>query len=63
MRVAVVGAGVIGLTVAHELAVAGHRVEVLGDRDAAAGVSGVAAALWFPHAVDRSPRGAGGRRG
>ena len=55
MEVAVVGAGVLGLTVAHELAVAGHRLVVRGDRDAAAGVSGVAAALWFPHAVDRSP--------
>ena len=55
MEVTVVGAGVLGLTVAHELAVAGHRVVVRGDRDAVEGVSGVAAALWFPHAVDRSP--------
>ena len=53
-RVAVVGAGVVGLTVAHELAAAGHRVVVLGAQGAAEGVSGVAAALWFPHAVDRS---------
>ena len=52
-RVAVVGAGVVGLTVAHELAGAGHRVVVCG---AAGGVSDVAAALWFPHAVDRSPQ-------
>ena len=52
--VSVVGGGVVGLTIAHELAVAGHRVVVHTDVDAEAGVSGVAAALWFPHAVDRS---------
>ncbi|MGX6603438.1 FAD-dependent oxidoreductase [Micromonosporaceae bacterium Da 78-11] len=46
--VTVVGAGVIGLTVAHELAGAGHRVQVL---EASPGVSAVAAALWFPHDV------------
>lgn len=43
-----VGAGAIGLTVAHELAVSGHQVRVVADGD---GVSGVAAAIWFPHAV------------
>ncbi|GAA1619141.1 hypothetical protein GCM10009828_054220 [Actinoplanes couchii] len=51
MSVVVIGAGVIGLTVAHELAVAGHRVRVVADRDAAHSVSAVAAAIWFPHAV------------
>lgn len=52
----VVGAGAIGLTVAHELAVAGHRVRVVADRTAGESVSAVAAAIWFPHdvAVDGS---------
>jgi D-amino-acid oxidase len=53
-EIAVVGAGVIGLSVARELAVAGHRVRVLAARDAAASVSGVAAAIWFPHDVSAS---------
>ncbi len=53
-RVAVVGAGVIGLTVAHELARSGHDVRVLAEQDAAAGVSAVAAAMWFTHDVRRS---------
>ncbi|WP_433832374.1 FAD-dependent oxidoreductase [Actinoplanes sp. CA-015351] len=52
--VTVVGAGVIGLSVAHELAAAGHRVRVLADRPATASVSAVAAAIWFPHDVNRS---------
>jgi D-amino-acid oxidase len=49
--VVVVGAGVVGLSAAHELAVAGHQVRIVADRDAAASVSGVAAAIWFPHDV------------
>lgn len=49
-----VGAGVIGLSVAHELAVAGHRVQILAAQNAAASVSAVAAAIWFPHDVDTS---------
>jgi D-amino-acid oxidase len=52
--ITVVGAGVIGLTVAHELAAAGHRVHIVAARDAAASVSAVAAALWFPHDVQHS---------
>ncbi|GAA2691180.1 MULTISPECIES: FAD-dependent oxidoreductase [Actinosynnema] len=55
-RIAVIGAGVVGLTVAHELAVAGHRVEVVAGADHAGSVSSVAAAIWFPHAVDSSAR-------
>jgi D-amino-acid oxidase len=53
-RVCVVGGGVIGLTVAYELAGAGHRVEVLADRTAQESVSAVAGALWFPYAIDNS---------
>jgi D-amino-acid oxidase len=53
-RVTVLGAGVVGLSVAHELARAGHRVSVVADREAVDSVSGVAAAIWFPHAVDHS---------
>lgn len=49
-----VGAGVIGLSIAHELAVAGHQVQILAAQDAAASVSAVAAAIWFPHDVDTS---------
>ncbi|GGN14497.1 D-amino-acid oxidase [Actinoplanes campanulatus] len=52
--VTVVGAGVIGLSVAYELAVAGHEVRIVADREAVDGVSGVAAAIWFPHDVDHS---------
>ncbi len=52
--ITVVGAGVMGLTVAHELAGAGHRVRIIAARDAAASVSSVAAALWFPHDVQHS---------
>ncbi|KAA9085469.1 FAD-dependent oxidoreductase [Microbacterium radiodurans] len=46
--VTVVGAGVIGLSVAHELASAGHHVRVIADVDTPDTVSAVAAALWFP---------------
>ncbi|MEU4428429.1 FAD-dependent oxidoreductase [Actinoplanes sp. NPDC024001] len=52
--VTVVGAGVIGLSVAHELATAGHQVRILAAQEAPASVSGVAAAIWFPHDVSRS---------
>jgi D-amino-acid oxidase len=52
--VTIVGAGVIGLSIAHELAVAGHRVQMLAARDAASSVSAVAAAIWFPHDVNHS---------
>ena len=49
MRVVVVGAGVIGLTCAHRLVRAGHRVEVWS-RDAVQDTtSAVAAALWYPY--------------
>jgi D-amino-acid oxidase len=51
VRIVVVGAGVLGLTAAHELAAAGHRVRIVAERPADASVSGVAAAIWFPHDV------------
>ena len=51
----VIGAGVIGLTIAHELARDGHRVHVVAEQDASATVSGVAGALWYPYAIDSSP--------
>ena len=54
--VVVVGAGVIGLSIAHELAGAGHQVRVVAEHDGASCTSGVAAALWFPHAVEHSDR-------
>ncbi|MBB5957930.1 D-amino-acid oxidase [Saccharothrix tamanrassetensis] len=47
--VAVVGAGVIGLTCALRLAEAGHRVAVLADRRPSETVSAVAGGLWFPY--------------
>jgi D-amino-acid oxidase len=52
--VTVVGAGVIGLSVAHELAAAGRSVQILAAEEAADSTSGVAAAVWFPHDVKRS---------
>ena len=54
--IAIVGAGVIGLTAAHELALAGHQVRVRAEHDGAASVSGVAAAIWFPHDVPNNDR-------
>lgn len=53
-EVVVVGAGVIGLSIAHELAVEGHRVQILAEKDAASSVSSVAAAIWFPHDINAS---------
>jgi D-amino-acid oxidase len=61
MRVSVIGSGVIGMTVAHELATHGHDVTVVSDRDHRASVSSVAAAIWFPYGVgvtDRVPASA-----
>lgn len=48
-RVTVVGAGVVGLSVAHELAAGGNAVTVVADRPAEDSVSAVAAAVWFPY--------------
>ena len=54
-RVTVVGAGVIGLSIAHEFAADGWAVTVVADQDAAASVSTVAAAVWFPYLSGGSP--------
>jgi D-amino-acid oxidase len=56
MRVSIIGSGVIGMTVAHELATHGHEVTVVSDRDHRASVSSVAAAIWFPYEVGRTDR-------
>lgn len=49
MHVAVVGAGVIGLTCAARLAGSGHRVTVTTAAAPADTTSAVAAALWYPY--------------
>ena len=51
-RVSVVGSGVIGLTVAHELASRGHQVRIIASGPA---VSPVATAICFPYAVTPTP--------
>jgi D-amino-acid oxidase len=53
-RVTVVGAGVIGLSIAHEIAGHGDLVTVVADRSAAESVSAVAAAVWFPYRAGAS---------
>jgi D-amino-acid oxidase len=54
-RVTVVGAGVIGLSIAAELSTDGNAVTVIADRSAADSVSAVAAAVWFPYRSGASP--------
>jgi D-amino-acid oxidase len=55
VRATVVGAGVVGLSVAHDLALAGAAVTVVADRSAHESVSGVAGGLWFPYRVTTEP--------
>jgi len=54
-RITVIGAGVIGLSSAYELASAGHHVTVIADQDSLETVSAVAAAIWFPYHSENSP--------
>lgn len=58
MRITVIGAGVTGLSCAHELADAGHEVTVIADHGPGDTVSALAAAIWFPYrsTVDDSSR-------
>ncbi|MET0425436.1 MAG: FAD-dependent oxidoreductase [Actinoplanes sp.] len=55
VRVAIIGSGVIGLTVAHELA-GRHEVTVIAAGHHGSAVSSVAAAIWFPHDVSATAR-------
>lgn len=55
LRITVIGAGVIGLSSAYELARAGHQVTVISDQDSLDTVSAVAAAIWFPYHSESSP--------
>ncbi len=49
MNIAIVGSGIIGLSTAHELLKAGHRVRIF-TKDALADItSSKAAAIWFPY--------------
>lgn len=56
-RIAVIGAGVIGLSIAHELAAAGasgRTVTVLTELDSLVTTSAAAGAIWFPYEAERS---------
>lgn len=55
LNVTVIGAGVIGLSTAHELASQGHRVRVISDQEPLHTVSAVSAAIWFPYHSENSP--------
>ncbi len=56
MRVLVIGAGVIGLTVAVRLAEAGHDVEVLARDLPLETTSAIAAAIWYPYRIQPADR-------
>jgi len=55
LNVTVIGAGVIGLSTAHELAHYGHKVRVVSDQEPLQTVSAVSAAIWFPYHSENSP--------
>jgi D-amino-acid oxidase len=50
--VSVIGSGVVGLSIAHELARAGHAVTVISDQPWEQTCSATAGAIWFPFEVD-----------
>lgn len=56
MRVLVLGAGVSGLSCAHELASAGHEVELWTRERQLATTSTIAAAIWYPYHVQPQDR-------
>jgi D-amino-acid oxidase len=56
VHLTLVGAGVVGLTVALRLADDGHRVRVLADRPVEQTTSTVAAALWYPYLAGPADR-------
>jgi D-amino-acid oxidase len=64
MRVLVIGAGVIGLTVGVRLAESGHEVHLLARELPLETTSSVAAALWYPYLINPVERAHGwSRRG
>lgn len=54
LNVTIIGAGVIGLSTAHELASHGHKVRVISDQEPLESVSAVSAAIWFPYHSENS---------
>lgn len=51
-QIAVLGSGVIGLTVANELLAKGYRVRIYADKFGLETTSNIAGALWLPMAVE-----------
>ena len=56
MDITVIGAGVIGLTVARGLEQRGHAVQVIGAARPEATTSAIAGAVWFPYQAGESPQ-------
>src|SRR5687768_16411512 len=52
MNIAVIGAGVSGLTSAIVLAERGHAPHVIASRSAESSTSGAAAAIWYPYEAE-----------